>query len=58
MTKVVLLFRAPKRRVEMEELLEREVENAGFEGCADARPGGNGKFCWWTATRCAFELKH
>jgi MOSC domain-containing protein YiiM len=34
------LFRAPKRRVPMEELLEVQVvENAGFDGCAHARPG-------------------
>ena len=44
MTKVVHPFRAPKRRVEMEELLEGEVENAGFEGCADARPGETASF--------------
>jgi MOSC domain-containing protein YiiM len=39
--KIVNLFRAPKRRVAMEELSEvRVVENAGFEGCAHARPAG------------------
>jgi MOSC domain-containing protein YiiM len=39
--KVVHLFRAPKRRVAMQELSEaRVVENAGFEGCAHARPNG------------------
>jgi MOSC domain-containing protein YiiM len=35
------LFRAPKRRAAMEELREaRVVEDAGFDGCAHARPGG------------------
>jgi MOSC domain-containing protein YiiM len=39
--KILNLFRAPKRRVAMEELSEvRVVENAGFEGCAHARPAG------------------
>jgi MOSC domain-containing protein YiiM len=39
--KVLHLFRAPNRRVPMEELAEVRVkENAGFEGCAHARPGG------------------
>jgi MOSC domain-containing protein YiiM len=41
MAGVVNLFRAPKRRAAMEELREaRVVEDAGFEGCAHARPGG------------------
>ena len=41
MAKVLHLFRAPKRRIAMEELGEaRVVENAGFDGCAHARPGG------------------
>lgn len=41
MAKVVHLFRAPNKRVAMEELSEaRAVENFGFEGCAHARPGG------------------
>jgi len=41
MAKVVNLFRAPKRAVAMEELQEAEVvENAGFAGCAHARPNG------------------
>jgi MOSC domain-containing protein YiiM len=39
--KIVNLFRAPKRRVAMEELSEaRVVENAGFDRCAHARPAG------------------
>ena len=39
--KVLRLFRAPNRRVPMEELAEVRVkENAGFAGCAHARPGG------------------
>jgi MOSC domain-containing protein YiiM len=39
--RVLNLFRAPKRRVAMEELREaRVVEGAGFDGCAHARPGG------------------
>ena len=41
MAKVLYLFRAPKRRAAMEELpTARVIENAGFEGCAHARPGG------------------
>lgn len=40
MAKVLHLFRAPKRRLAMEELAVAQViENAGFEGCAHARPG-------------------
>jgi hypothetical protein len=39
--RVVNLFRAPKRRVALEKLIEaRVVENAGTDGCAHARPGG------------------
>jgi MOSC domain-containing protein YiiM len=38
---VLHLFRAPKRRLPMEELQEiRALEDAGLEGCAHARPGG------------------
>jgi MOSC domain-containing protein YiiM len=41
MARVAHLFRAAKRRLPMEELAEaRVVKNAGFEGCAHARPGG------------------
>lgn len=41
MGKIVHLFRAPKRRAAMEELESVEViENAGFAGCAHARPNG------------------
>jgi MOSC domain-containing protein YiiM len=41
MPSVAGLFRAPKRAWPMEELPEvRAVEEGGFEGCADARPGG------------------
>jgi MOSC domain len=41
MAKVLRLFRAPKKRAQMEELATaRVVENAGFEGCAHARPNG------------------
>ena len=37
---VLHLFRAPKRRLPMEELEEiLAVEDSGFEGCAHARPG-------------------
>lgn len=40
MAKVLHLFRAPKRRLAMEELTVAQViEKAGFEGCAHARPG-------------------
>lgn len=35
------MFRAPKRRVPMEELAEaRALEDVGLEGCAHARPQG------------------
>jgi MOSC domain-containing protein YiiM len=38
---VLHLFRAPQRRLPMEELAEiLVVEDSGFEGCAHARPGG------------------
>ncbi len=41
MARVLHLFRAPKRRLPMEELLETRVRaNAGLEGCAHARTGG------------------
>ena len=39
--KVLHLFRAPKKRAPMEQLQAAQViENAGFEGCAHARPNG------------------
>jgi len=38
---VLHLFRAPQRRLPMEELSEiLAVEDSGFESCAHARPGG------------------
>jgi MOSC domain-containing protein YiiM len=41
MARVVHLFRAPKRRLLMEEVFEiRALTNSGLEGCAHARPGG------------------
>lgn len=40
MAEVQNLFRAPKKHLHMEELSEvRAIEDAGFEGCAHARPG-------------------
>jgi MOSC domain-containing protein YiiM len=40
MARVLHLFRAPKRRLPMEELAEvQAMPDAGFEGCAHARPG-------------------
>ena len=40
MARVLHLFRAPKRRAPMEELASAEVlKDAGFKGCAHARPG-------------------
>ena len=40
MPRVQNLFRAPKKRLPMEELSEvRAVGDIGFEGCAHARPG-------------------
>lgn len=42
MAKVMHIFRAPKKRLPMEELEEVSVvRNAGLEGCAHARPGGS-----------------
>lgn len=38
MAKVQNLFRAPKKRLAMEELSEVVVSDRGFEGCAHARP--------------------
>lgn len=41
MPKVLHLFRAPKKRLPMEELPEVEVvKDAGLANCAHARPGG------------------
>ncbi|GAC1622016.1 MAG: MOSC domain-containing protein [Candidatus Acidiferrum sp.] len=41
MVRVAHLFRAPKRRLPMQEMAEvRVLKDAGFEGCAHARPGG------------------
>jgi MOSC domain-containing protein YiiM len=41
MARILHLFRAPKRGAAMEELDRALVlENAGFEGCAHARPNG------------------
>lgn len=40
MARVLHLFRAPKRRLPMEESLEvQAIPDAGFDGCAHARPG-------------------
>ena len=42
MASVLHIFRAPKKRLPMEELDEVQVmRNAGLEGCAHARPGGS-----------------
>ncbi|HXH67078.1 MAG TPA: MOSC domain-containing protein [Candidatus Limnocylindrales bacterium] len=41
MARVIHLFRAPKRRAPMEELLEAHaLEDVGLDGCAHARPQG------------------
>jgi len=41
MAKILHIFRAPKKRLPMEELDEVQViTNTGLEGCAHARPGG------------------
>src|SRR3984957_59629 len=41
MAKILHIFRAPKKRLPMEELEEaRVIRNVGLEGCAHARPGG------------------
>jgi MOSC domain-containing protein YiiM len=42
MAQVLNLFRAPKRRLPMEDVLEvQAVTDFGFAGCAHARPGRN-----------------
>jgi len=42
MAKVQNLFRAPKKRLPMEEISEvQAVGDRGFEGCAHSRPGSN-----------------
>lgn len=42
MARVLHIFRAPKKRLPMEELDEVQViRNAGIQGCAHARPGGS-----------------
>lgn len=42
MASVLHIFRAPKKRLPMEELDEvRVIRNAGLDGCAHARPGGS-----------------
>jgi hypothetical protein len=41
MAKVLHLFGAPGKRAPIEELADaRVLENAGFDGCAHARPNG------------------
>ena len=41
MAKISHIFRAPKKRLPMEELKEaRVITDVGLEGCAHARPGG------------------
>jgi MOSC domain-containing protein YiiM len=41
MSRVLRLFRAPKRGLPMEELQEvATVQEVGFDGCAHAQPGG------------------
>jgi MOSC domain-containing protein YiiM len=41
MAKISHIFRAPKKRLPMEELQEaRVITDVGLEGCAHARPGG------------------
>jgi MOSC domain-containing protein YiiM len=41
MAKVLHIFRAPKKRLPMEQLDQvRVIKNAGLDGCAHARPGG------------------
>ena len=39
MAKIAHIFRAPKKRLPMEEIEEaRVIQNKGLEGCAHARP--------------------
>jgi len=57
MARVLHLFQAPKRRAPMEELASAEVVNdAGFEGCAHARPG-NRQVLVDAETLGAFQLE-
>jgi hypothetical protein len=53
MAKVSHIFRAPKKRLPMEELKEaRVITEVGLESCAHARPGGGPRqVCWWIVKR-------
>jgi MOSC domain-containing protein YiiM len=58
MARVLHLFRAPKRRAPMEELASAEVvKDAGFEGCAHARPGNRQVLLADAETLGAFQLE-
>lgn len=58
MARVLHLFLAPKRHAPMEERTSLEVvQDAGFEGCAHARPGGKRQVLLVDAeTLAAFQL--
>ena len=58
MARVLHLFRAPKRRAPMEELASAEVvKDAGFEGCAHARPGNRQVLLVDAETLGVFQLQ-
>jgi hypothetical protein len=58
MARVLRLFRAPKRRAPMEELASAEVlKDAGFEGCAHARPGNRQVLLVDAETLGVFQLQ-
>jgi MOSC domain-containing protein YiiM len=54
MGKVLHLFRAPAKRVPMAEIAEiQAIANAGFEGCAHARPQGRRQVLLMASERLA-----
>jgi MOSC domain-containing protein YiiM len=58
MAKVLHIFRAPKKRLPMEELREvRVLKNSGLEGCAHARPGNRQVLLVDRETLEAMELR-
>jgi MOSC domain-containing protein YiiM len=58
MAKVLHIFRAPKKRLPMEELREvRIIKDRGLEGCAHARPGNRQVLLVDRETLDAMELR-
>jgi MOSC domain-containing protein YiiM len=58
MAKILHIFRAPKKRLPMEELEEvRVIKNVGLEGCAHGRPGARQVLLVDRETLEAMELR-